>query len=88
MTPDFSAVEDYLFALKWAKSLGGLDALRHRADANANAIWSFCAARDWIDRLRTDVRRRNRIPGRHQVHVESQMAEAREVFNRLLAAGE
>lgn len=38
----------------------------------------------WIDRLRTDVRRRNRIPSRHQVHVESQIAEAREVFNRLL----
>jgi hypothetical protein len=38
----------------------------------------------WIDRLRVDVRRRNRIPGRHQVHVESQIAEARAVFNELL----
>jgi hypothetical protein len=38
----------------------------------------------WIDRLRTDVRRRNRIPSRHQVAVESQIAAAREVFNELL----
>ena len=39
---------------------------------------------NWIERLRTDVRRRNRIPSRHQVHVESQIAAAREVFNKLL----
>ena len=38
----------------------------------------------WIDRLRTDVRRRNRIPSRHQVHVESQISAAREVYNKLL----
>ena len=38
----------------------------------------------WIDRLRNDIRQRNRIPSRHQVHVESQMAEARAVFNELM----
>jgi phosphoserine aminotransferase len=48
------AVEDYLFALKWGKSIGGLDPLRHRADANARAIWNFCASRDWIDNLAED----------------------------------
>ena len=53
-TPSMLCVEDYLFALKWAKSIGGLDALMHRADANANAVWSFCAARDWIDNLASD----------------------------------
>jgi hypothetical protein len=41
---------------------------------------------NWIDRLRTDVRRRNRIPSRHQIHVESQIAAARNVFNELLLA--
>ena len=40
-----------LFALGWAKSIGGLDALKMRATANATAIWNFCAARDWIDNL-------------------------------------
>ncbi len=53
-TPSMLAVEDYLFALKWGKSIGGLDALRHRADANARAIWNFCASRDWIDNLAED----------------------------------
>ena len=41
----------------------------------------------WIDRLRGDIRKRNRIPSRHQVHVESQIAKAREVFNQLLNTG-
>ena len=53
-TPSMLCVEDYLFALNWAKSIGGLDALRHRADANARAVWNFCAARDWIDNLAID----------------------------------
>ena len=53
-TPSMLAVEDYLFALKWGKSIGGLDALKHRADANARAIWNFCASRDWIDNLAED----------------------------------
>ena len=53
-TPSMLAVEDYLVALKWARSIGGLDALRHRADANARAIWNFCATRDWIGNLAND----------------------------------
>ena len=48
------AVEDYLFALGWAKSIGGLDALIHRANTNARAIWNFCASRDWIANLARD----------------------------------
>lgn len=53
-TPSMLCVEDYLFALHWAKSIGGLDALKMRADANAQAIWNFCATRDWIDNLAVD----------------------------------
>ncbi|MEJ6477323.1 MAG: phosphoserine transaminase [Octadecabacter sp.] len=53
-TPSMLCVEDYLFALTWAKSIGGLDGLRHRADANARAVWNFCAARDWIANLAVD----------------------------------
>jgi len=49
-------------------------------DAKADAEYFV----NWIDRLRTDVRRRNRIPSRHQVDVESQIAEARQIFNNLL----
>ena len=37
-TPSMLCVEDYVLALEWAKSLGGLAALRKRADANAAVI--------------------------------------------------
>jgi phosphoserine aminotransferase len=53
-TPSMLCVEDYLFALKWGKSIGGLAALMARADANAQAIWDFCKARDWIGNLAAD----------------------------------
>ena len=53
-TPSMLAVEDYLNCLKWARGIGGLKGLIARADANAQAIWNFCAARDWIDNLATD----------------------------------
>jgi phosphoserine aminotransferase len=50
-TPSMLAVEDYLVALKWGQSIGGLPALMARANANAQAIWDFCASRDWIANL-------------------------------------
>ena len=50
-TPSMLAVEDYLVALKWAKSLGGLPAMVARATANAQAVWDFVAARPWIENL-------------------------------------
>jgi phosphoserine aminotransferase len=53
-TPSMLCVEDYLVALKWAGSVGGLAGLMDRANANAQAIWDFCAARDWIDNLAAD----------------------------------
>ena len=50
-TPSMICVEDYIDALKWAKSLGGLQALMARADANAKVIADFVAANDWIANL-------------------------------------
>jgi phosphoserine aminotransferase len=54
-TPSMLAVEDYLVALKWAKSIGGLPALVARAQANAQVIREFCATRPWIANLAQDV---------------------------------
>ena len=54
-TPSMLAVEDYLVALKWAKSIGGLAALVGRAQANAQVIWDFCATRPWIANLAEDA---------------------------------
>lgn len=53
-TPSMLCVEDYLFALKWARDIGGAAALMARADANAQAIWDFCETRDWIANLAND----------------------------------
>ncbi|PTX57841.1 phosphoserine aminotransferase [Litoreibacter ponti] len=53
-TPSMLCVEDYLFALDWAKSVGGLQGMIARADANTAAITAFVEAHDWIDFLATD----------------------------------
>ena len=53
-TPSMMAVEDYLVALKWAKSVGGLKGLIARAEANAKTVWDFCAAKPWIANLAVD----------------------------------
>ncbi len=50
-TPSMLANEDYLVALKWAKSVGGLNGLIARAEANAKTVWDFCASRPWIANL-------------------------------------
>jgi phosphoserine aminotransferase len=53
-TPSMLAVEDYLVALDWARSVGGLDGLMARADANTAVIDRFVAERDWIEFLAED----------------------------------
>lgn len=53
-TPSMLANEDYLVALKWAKSIGGLPALISRASANAQVVMDFCAANPWIANLAED----------------------------------
>ena len=50
-TPSMLCVEDYLDALEWAKSLGGLKALIARADANANVIANWVERTPWVDFL-------------------------------------
>src|SRR5580693_1599745 len=50
-TPSMLCVEDYLDTLKWAKSIGGLDALIARADANAKVIADWVAVTPWVEFL-------------------------------------
>jgi phosphoserine aminotransferase len=50
-TPSMLCVEDYLDTLQWAKSIGGLTALRARADANTKAIADWVVVTPWIDFL-------------------------------------
>jgi len=53
-TPSMLAVEDYIGALKWADSIGGVPALIARAEANLNVVKTFVSGNDWIDFLAKD----------------------------------
>ncbi|HVJ02200.1 MAG TPA: phosphoserine transaminase [Sphingomonas sp.] len=53
-TPSMLAVEDAIFALEWAKGLGGLKGLIARSDANAAALDKIVAERDWLGHLAQD----------------------------------
>ncbi len=50
-TPSMLCVEDWLDALDWAQSVGGLDALVARADANARVISGWAGRAPWVDFL-------------------------------------
>src|SRR4029077_2873198 len=58
-TPSMLAVEDYLDTLSWAKSVGGLKALRARADANAKVIADWVTTTPWIEHLPKDAAARS-----------------------------
>ena len=50
-TPSMLCVEDYIDALEWGQSLGGLDGLVARADANVGVIADWVATTPWVDFL-------------------------------------
>jgi phosphoserine aminotransferase len=50
-TPSLLATEDYLDALRWGESIGGLPALQARADRNARVIGDWVAATPWVSFL-------------------------------------
>jgi phosphoserine aminotransferase len=50
-TPSMLCNEDYLDALHWAKSIGSLEGLIARADANLKAIADWAARTNWVDFL-------------------------------------
>jgi phosphoserine aminotransferase len=59
-TPSMLAVEDVIFALEWAKELGGLKGLMARSDANAAALDAIIAERPWLGHLAADPATRSR----------------------------
>jgi len=58
-TPSMLCVEDFLFALNWAQSIGGLNALIARSNANATVIDEFVSQHDWLEHLPTDPETRS-----------------------------
>lgn len=50
-TPSMLCVEDALDALKWAASIGGLEAMQARADQNLKVLADWVAKTPWVDFL-------------------------------------
>ncbi|ABD27115.1 phosphoserine aminotransferase apoenzyme [Novosphingobium aromaticivorans DSM 12444] len=59
-TPSMLAVEDAIFALEWAKGLGGLEGLQARSDANAAALNKIVEERSWLSHLAADEATRSK----------------------------
>src|SRR6185436_4979008 len=58
-TPSMLCVEDYLDALTWAESTGGLKALMARADENLHVIDRWTKSGGWADFLAHDPKTRS-----------------------------
>jgi phosphoserine aminotransferase len=58
-TPSMLCVEDALDGLKWGESLGGLQTLIMRSEANLAAVTSWVDHTDWVDFLAGDPRTRS-----------------------------
>lgn len=53
-TPSMLCVEDYLDALSWAESVGGLAGLMARVDANARVLFDWIERTPWVENLARD----------------------------------
>jgi len=54
-TPSMLCVVDYLDALNWVESIGGVSATIARADENLRTLETFVAQHDWIEFLAQDA---------------------------------
>jgi phosphoserine aminotransferase len=53
-TPSMLCVEDYIDTLRWAQGIGGIEALRQRANANAAVLFDWIDRTPWIANLAAD----------------------------------
>ena len=58
-TPSMLCVEDALDGLRWAESVGGLDGLIARSEANLAAVARWVARTAWVDFLAVDTATRS-----------------------------
>ena len=94
-TPSMLCVEDYLDALKWAKSIGGLKTLMKRADENFAVLDKFVKKTPWIEFLAKEPATRSNTsvcfkivdPAVAKLDAERQAAFAKAIVNRLEKAG-
>ncbi len=88
-TPSMLCVEDYLDALAWAKSIGGLKGLIARADANAQAIAAWVQRTPWVAFLAKDPATRSNTSVCLRVvdpDITSRSAEAQAAFAKSIVA--
>ncbi|MTW16712.1 phosphoserine transaminase [Rhodoplanes serenus] len=88
-TPSMLCVEDYIDALEWAESIGGLAALMGRADANAGAIADWVARTPWVDFLAAEPAIRSNTSVCLKVvdpEITSRPADAQAAFAKALAS--
>ncbi|WP_295914623.1 phosphoserine transaminase [uncultured Bartonella sp.] len=94
-TPSMLCVEDYLDALKWAKSIGGLKTLMKRADENFAVLDKFVKKTPWIEFLAKEPATRSNTsvcfkivdPAVVKLDADKQAAFAKAIVNRLEKAG-
>jgi phosphoserine aminotransferase len=58
-TPSMLATEDYLDALGWVESLGGVEALFKRSDANLGVLAKWVEKTTWVEFLAADAKTRS-----------------------------
>ncbi|HVY21462.1 MAG TPA: phosphoserine transaminase [Bauldia sp.] len=88
-TPSMLCVEDYIDALQWAKSVGGLKGLAARADGNFKVLADWAAKTPWIDFFADDPATRSNTSICLKVvdpAVTALPLEAHEAFVRAIAA--
>jgi phosphoserine aminotransferase len=90
-TPSMLAVEDYLDALGWAKSIGGVKATVARSDANAKVLADWVAVTPWVENLAREPATRSNTsvclrivdPAVTQLSLDGQAAFARNLAGLL-----
>jgi phosphoserine aminotransferase len=88
-TPSMLCVEDYLDALAWAKSVGGLKGLIARAEANAEAIAAWVKRTPWVEFLAKEPATRSNTSVCLKVvdpDVASRPADAQAAFAKSIVA--
>jgi phosphoserine aminotransferase len=94
-TPSMLAVEDAIDGLKWAESVGGLEALVERSEANLAAVEAWVGESGWADFLAVDPTTRSctsiclRIvdPWFQSLPADAQAATAKQVADLLEKEG-
>ncbi|OYW61382.1 MAG: phosphoserine aminotransferase [Azorhizobium sp. 32-67-21] len=89
-TPSMLCVEDYIDALKWAQSVGGLSGLQERSNRNFEAIAQWVHRTPWVDFLASDPVTRSNTSVCLKVvdpDVTGMPADAQAAFAKAIASG-